>query len=221
MADKKGHGLLMVWADVPSEKEDDFNSWYNQEHLPDLMAIDGVLNAARYEAVKSGPKHLACYELENPAVLTSEGFKRLRENPSEWSKRASPSIIGTTYINNLYELIHPNEVSPDTAQSDMAPVLQVGRMGIPTEVEDRFNNWYNTVYVPNYEKVQGCIRGRRYRVVTGEPRYLVVYELEHDKVSESSEWHRQRDIAPENAEMRTAMRHAAGSPGIWRKTFQL
>ena len=34
MPSKKGTGLLMVWADVPAEKEADFNAWYNEEHLP-------------------------------------------------------------------------------------------------------------------------------------------------------------------------------------------
>ncbi|GIT68955.1 MAG: hypothetical protein Ct9H300mP27_00590 [Chloroflexota bacterium] len=56
MAEKKGTGLMMVWVDVPSEHEDEFNHWYNEEHLPELLAVPGVLNAARYEAVMSGPQ---------------------------------------------------------------------------------------------------------------------------------------------------------------------
>src|SRR4029077_5154520 len=40
---KKGTGLLMVWADVPASKEDEFNRWYNEEHLPERMAIPGFL----------------------------------------------------------------------------------------------------------------------------------------------------------------------------------
>ena len=56
MPNKKGTGLLMVWVDVPQELEDEFNRWYNEEHIPELTAIPGVLNAARYEAVRSGPK---------------------------------------------------------------------------------------------------------------------------------------------------------------------
>ena len=52
----KGTGLLMVWADVPAEKEDEFNRWYDEEHLPERMAIPGFLGGARYRAVKGGPK---------------------------------------------------------------------------------------------------------------------------------------------------------------------
>ena len=55
MAGKKGTGLLMVWADIPADKEDDFNRWYQEEHLQELLSVPGVLSAARYEAVSSGP----------------------------------------------------------------------------------------------------------------------------------------------------------------------
>ena len=75
--------------------------------------------------------------------------------------------------------------------------------------------------MPNYEKVPGVIRGRRYRVVSGEPKYMTVYEFEHEKVSESAEWAAQRDIDPLTHRIRPQMQHATGSPGIWKKTFQL
>jgi hypothetical protein len=52
MAAKKGRGLLMVYVDVPAPLEDEFNRWYNEEHIPERLAIPGVLNAARYVAVR-------------------------------------------------------------------------------------------------------------------------------------------------------------------------
>ena len=55
MAAKKGTGLLMVWADVPADKEAEFNRWYNEEHLAERLAIPGFLDGARYEAVQGGP----------------------------------------------------------------------------------------------------------------------------------------------------------------------
>ena len=44
MADKKGTGLLMVWADIPADKEEDFNNWYNTEHLAELLSIPGAVS---------------------------------------------------------------------------------------------------------------------------------------------------------------------------------
>jgi len=220
MSKRKGTALLMVWADVPADKEQEFNRWYNEEHLAERLAVPGFLDGARYEAVKSGPKHLACYELESAAVLESEAYRRVRTHPTEWTKRCSPEAIATTYIRNVYTMIHPKALTAEAADSDMAPALQIGRMDVPPEVDDEFNTWYNTIYVPNYETVPGVIRGRRYRAVMGAPAYLTLYEFEHSKVSESAEWLAQRDISPVTQRIRPHMRHAPGSPGIWVKTFE-
>ena len=222
MANKKGTALLMVWAEVPADKEEDFNNWYNKEHIGERLAIPGVLSAARYESSSPGaPKHLAMYELENIGVMDSPEYRKVRENSSDWTKRASPEVIGTTYIRNTYSMILPSELSDDIAQSGMAPALQIGRMNIPPELEDEWNAWYNSVYVPNYMKVPGCIRGRRYRAAVGEPDYLTVYEFENPDVSKTDEWNRQRAINPENERWQNTMLHASGSPGIWVKTFEL
>ncbi len=211
----------MVWADVPADKEKDFNRWYNEEHLAERLSIPGFLSGARYEAVKGGPKHLAYYELERPAVLESEAYKRVQANPTEGTKRFGPGVVGTAYIRNVYTMIHPRTVTPLIAGSDMAPALQIGRMDVPPAIDAEFNTWYNTIYIPNYEKVPGVIRGRRCRAVTGTPTYLTLYEFEHPKVSESAAWAAQRDASPVSARMRSHMRHAAGSPGVYVKTFQL
>jgi hypothetical protein len=162
---------------------------------------------------------MAVYELESPAVVESEAFTSRPR--TEWGSRVSPSLIGTNFMNNVYEMIHPGELTGEIADSGMAPALQIGRMDVPADNDAAWNDWYSGVYVPNYEKVPGCIRGRRWRSVRGEHKYAVVYELAHDKVSESAEWLAQRDIDPSTARIRPLMTHAPGSPGIWNKTFEL
>jgi hypothetical protein len=219
MADKKGTGLMMVWADIPADKEDDFNHWYQEEHLQELLSVPGVLSAARYEAVSSGPKHLACYELESADVVNSEAFKNRPR--TEWGSRVAPSIIGTNVISNTYEMVHPTALNPGIASSGMANALQIGRMDIGPENEEEWNRWYSGIYVPNYEKVPGVVRGRRWKATRGSPSYAVVYEFENENVSSTPEWEAQRDADPSTARIRPMMTHAPGSPGIWRKTFEL
>ena len=124
-------------------------------------------------------------------------------------------------MSNVYEMVHPKELTPEIAGSDMAPVLQIGRMDVGTENEEEWNQWYSGIYVPNYEKVPGCIMGRRWKAVRGVPSYAVVSELESEKVSENPKWAAQRDIDPSTARVRPMITHADGSPGGWRKTFQL
>ena len=216
---KKGAGLLMVWADVPEDWEEEFNRWYDEEHIGEFLAIPGFLDAARYVAISGGPKYLACYELDGHQVLESEAYQRHLDNPTEWSKRMSLRDIATNFIGNLYRQIFPAQVSPDVARSGMAPVLQIGRMDIPPEIEAEFNDWYDTIFVPGYEKVPGCIRGRRYEAARGEPKYATVYEFEHEKVSQSSEWAAARESHPRSAQMRSRMTHSQGSPGVYKKIF--
>ena len=205
-----------MWMDIAEEHEDFFNRWYNEEHIPELMSVPGILNAARYEAVRSGPKHLACYELESVAVVETDAFKNRPR--TERAKQVGPR---TRSMSNVYEMIYPKELTPEITGSDMASVLQIGRMDIGPENEEEWNQWYSGVYVPNYEKIPGCIRGRRWKAVRGEPTYAVVYELENENVSDSPEWLAQRDIDPSTARIRPMMTHADGSPGVWKKTFQM
>ena len=148
MAAKKGDGLLMVYCDVAAEHDEEFNRWYNEEHIPERLAIPGVLNAARYKAVAGGPTYLACYELASPDAWYAEAWQRWLKNPTAWSKRMAPSVIGTSYIRNLYRRIYPPNVPAETAQAEMSPVLLVGRMSVPAELEAKFNEAYNHERLP-------------------------------------------------------------------------
>ena len=64
-----GEGILIVWADIPAEIEDDYNEWYNREHMPDrILRMPGFLRGRRYVAVESasgGPKYLTYYDLQS------------------------------------------------------------------------------------------------------------------------------------------------------------
>jgi hypothetical protein len=41
---KKGEGLFLVFTDLIDPKyEEEFNAWYNTEHLPELLTLPGFL----------------------------------------------------------------------------------------------------------------------------------------------------------------------------------
>ena len=53
---KKGEGLFLVYTDLIDPKyEEEFNAWYNTEHLPELLTLPGFLDAARYVATRGAP----------------------------------------------------------------------------------------------------------------------------------------------------------------------
>ena len=84
-------GLLVNAMNVAPEAEDDFNAWYDQEHIPALAAVPGTLLARRYRADENGSsthKYLAIYHLETPDVTRSEAWAAAVDTP--WSARARP-----------------------------------------------------------------------------------------------------------------------------------
>ena len=87
MAGTRGNHLLAVYVGIPSEIEDEFNKWYNTQHVPERLAIPGFQSAARYVSLEGTPKYMAFYELDHANVLEAPAYKRLGENSSDWDKR--------------------------------------------------------------------------------------------------------------------------------------
>ena len=134
----KGRGIFLVYVDIDAKDAKEFNEWYNTEHLPELLAVPGILAAARYEAVKGGPKYLACYELENVAVMHTPAFTNRPRTP--WGERVSPSVIGTNLTRIVGEQIYPDGI--EMPERSMAPVLQIGRGIFIGPVHDQGHRGY-------------------------------------------------------------------------------
>ena len=95
--------VFTVSMDVAPEKEDLFNEVYDREHVPNLLAVPGVLAATRVRsepfAVRIGggreevpaasPRYTAIYELESPDVLVSEAWARAVE-AGRWPGEVRP-----------------------------------------------------------------------------------------------------------------------------------
>jgi len=56
-------GLLLTLTEPPPGMEEEFNAWYDEEHLPERLAIPGFRSARRWVA---GRTYLATYELDSP-----------------------------------------------------------------------------------------------------------------------------------------------------------
>ena len=221
MVQKKGSALLMVYVDIDVEHDAEFNAWYNQEHLAERLSAPGFLDGARYEAVKGGPRYLAVYELESAETLQSDEYRRQSQNPTPWTDRMSPTVIGRSMVRNVYTQIYPDHSDPDTRGRGMAPALQIGRMDVPPELEAKYNDYYDSVRTPGNLEIPGCLFVRRYHAVEGGPKYLTMYEFEHEKVPETLAWEKQRGRDTMNDYIGGAYGHAPGSPGVYRRIFPL
>ena len=220
MAKTRGMGLLMLWCDVDPEHEEEFNRWYDGEHIQRLLSVPGFLNAGRYVALKGGPKYLAMYELEDHLVLKTAAFlDEVRYRPSPWRQKTSGGHVGRNYILNAYRQIFPARATPIEATGPMPPYLQMGRMNVPAALEEEFNAWYDTVYVPDYLTVPGVLGARRYVVIDGQPKYLTVYDFARADVPQSEPWNRVRDLNPWTHRVRPQLKLDAGSPAVFRRIW--
>jgi hypothetical protein len=220
MAKTRGTGLLMLWTDVDPEHEAEFNRWYDEEHVKHLLAVPGFLSGARYVALRGGPKYLAMYELEEPSVLRTAAFlDEVRHKPSPWRQKASGGHVGRNYILNAYRQIWPTRTHPVEAAMGPAPYLQMGRIDVPAAIEEEFNEWYNAFYIPGYLAVPGVLRARRFVVIDGQPKYLTVYEFEHDRVPDSDPWRAHQFGHPWTRRVRRHLLFEDGSPGVYRRIY--
>lgn len=54
--------------------------------------------------------------------------------------------------------------------------------------EKEFNEWYDTIHLPDYLKTPGMVSGKRYVIkepVTGRGTYLALYEIETDDINKT------------------------------------
>ncbi len=98
---------LVVMMDVDPEHEEEFNRWYDEEHLPERLEIPGYVSARRFK-LQDGEgvlKYLCIWELEDGSPLESEEYQAQRERPSELRDRAQSYV--KQRARGLYKQITP------------------------------------------------------------------------------------------------------------------
>lgn len=70
-----GNKIIQIVASQSSPaKEDEYNRWYSEVHLPMLFGFEGVKRASRYKLIGDNPVHnrfLAIYEFESPEDMAA------------------------------------------------------------------------------------------------------------------------------------------------------
>jgi hypothetical protein len=75
--------FVVISRPVPG-REDEFNTWYDEVHLPEVCAVPGFVGARRYRRSASAddgmPDYLAVYDIvaEDPAACVADLVNRSR-----------------------------------------------------------------------------------------------------------------------------------------------
>ncbi len=194
-----GPNLLELQWEVPPDRLDQFNGWYEEEHLSDMAGVPGILSARRWERDPSYPfahpsarAHLTLYEVAGLSSFTTPEYERLSKEPSP---RTMETASGLGMWRRVYRQLYPprgvlTAKGPSDSPRQLAgsAVLYV-RMWCEPALDEEFNRWYNEEHLPLITGVDGVLHGRRFVDVErarpdpeeGDPEvhfpYVAVYEL--------------------------------------------
>ena len=180
-------GLLVAGFDYAHLDEEEFNDWYDTEHVPERERVPGFLNIQRWVGADGSKISIATYDLQSPGVLESEAYRKIGgNNLSPWSKRLTAKAKRICRFEA--EQLPPG----DSVGAREAGGLLLYAMNSAPSAEAEFNAWYDEEHIPRLSAVPGCLTARRFRIANalseGRQRYLALYHLTSPDVCSSKEW---------------------------------
>ena len=88
-------GTLFVWTDIDPAHEDDFNLWYDREHMEERVRIPGMPWARRYLARGAGRKYLAIYHTDSLDTFRSDAYRAAFTQQTDWSNQNFARMTNT------------------------------------------------------------------------------------------------------------------------------
>lgn len=148
-------GLLLTVTEPPAAMDEEFNAWYDDEHLPERLAIPGFRSARRWVAdgVPGEGRYLATYELDSPGVLFSPAYLARFENQTPWSKRCLGKAV--VFRRWACEQVEPGDAEP----SPGARFLVCVAAGAPVKLSI------------------ASLQARRFVASAGDLRHIALFEL--------------------------------------------
>ena len=185
-------GVLIAALDFSNVAEDEFNDWYDLEHLPERQRVPGFLVCQRWIGAENAKHSVATYDLESLTVLKSPPYQAIGgENLSPWSKRVTAKCQRLLRFEGN-QILPGDKVVPDNAGG----LLLVG-MTPATAVETEFNAWYDTEHVPALGRVPGVLGACRFRAGnTSGPKYVALYHLASPEVITGADWKQASESTP-------------------------
>jgi hypothetical protein len=89
-------GVILVSMDVDPDRDQEFNDWYDTEHIPHLSAVPGVIAARRFRAVRGTPAYVALYHVETTDIYATRTWVAANETP--WMLRMRRFQRNRTYF---------------------------------------------------------------------------------------------------------------------------
>ena len=87
----KGTGFMVIWHDIHTEGEPDYNAWHTREHMPERLGVPGFERGRRgVDWNLKKHRYFTLYEARTVDVFGSEGYRARLNSPSAWTHRTMP-----------------------------------------------------------------------------------------------------------------------------------
>ena len=123
-------GFLLVLMQPPPTLEEEFNAWYDTEHIPERLSVPDFETALRYVCIDGAPRYLAMYDLAGPDILNSPAYLKVGfGNASPWTKRVTSRV---RIYRSFGEQVYPGTQVTGSA----ARVLVLRFRALPSAAQD-------------------------------------------------------------------------------------
>jgi hypothetical protein len=128
-------GLLLTMTEPPPAMEEEFNAWYDDEHMAERLAIPGFRSAQRWvtDCPPGGGKYLATYELDSLAVLESPAYLARFQNQTPWSRRC----LGKAVVFKRWACEQDGSVEPHPGAKAVVLAFENRVLSLPATLQIR------------------------------------------------------------------------------------
>ncbi len=86
-------GILAIFNNVAPGREDEFEEWFQHEHLAERIAVPGFLVGRRHEAISAQPRYFNFYVTRSAEVLKSAAYLERLDTPTAMTRTVMAEIF--------------------------------------------------------------------------------------------------------------------------------
>ena len=183
-----GSAISQLRWQIEPDADAEFNRWYDEEHLADLLQQPGVLSGRRFvraQTAFSAPSqfnYITIYQLADVSALETPSYRAMATSPSEWTKRVAMTL---PMRRDVATQIFSTASNDQHAVGDA--IMHVFSYADASVVDD-FHRWYEEEHIPALVACDGVFGAPRFECVTPEAdgyQFVAIYELADVGVVES------------------------------------
>ena len=190
MEHKMEHWINILETNCDPAREDEYNDWYDNIHVPDILLTPGFVRARRYlnkEFRDGRGKYMALYEIETDDIEKTMQIRlerRAQEHSQGRSSASRPNFSFALWRDVLFKQIFESK-APANSTSQTGKWLNFVEQNCDPVREAQYHEWCNNMHMPDILLTPSFVGARRFQIKDfrdGRGKYLHVYEIETDDI---------------------------------------